>query len=150
MTLEDKRMDNSEIPVGTTVHINPEDIKWRGSGDLISREALKKAIKSYADDQYAENEYLGEYTIMKIIDNVPTVDISETISKFRNTAYLNGFTTGLNKRQQGKWVKVVNKISENETETHWECSECHNPDFRLGEAEFCSFCGTDMQKGVKE
>ena len=45
----------------------------KGHGDLISREALKKSIKSYADDQYAENEYLGEYAIMDIIDNAPAV-----------------------------------------------------------------------------
>ena len=46
------------------------------SDDLISRSALKKAIKSYADDQYAENEYLGECSIMDIIDNAPPVVIN--------------------------------------------------------------------------
>ena len=49
-------------------------LEERSQGDLISRSALQKAIKSYADDQYAENEYLGEYTIMTIIDNAPAVE----------------------------------------------------------------------------
>lgn len=40
---------------------------------LIDADALKKSIKNYADDQYAENEYLGEYAIMNIIDNTPTI-----------------------------------------------------------------------------
>lgn len=51
-------------------------MNWEGvkvEGDLISRSALKKAIKSYADDQYAENEYLGECAIMNIIDNAPAI-----------------------------------------------------------------------------
>lgn len=52
---------------------NGKPYEERPQGDSISREALKKSIKSYADDQYAENEYLGEYAIMDIIDNAPTV-----------------------------------------------------------------------------
>lgn len=40
-------MNSPEIPIGTTAHINPEEIKWGGaSGDLISREALKKDFKA--------------------------------------------------------------------------------------------------------
>lgn len=117
----------------------PEEFRQEDTemnNDLISRSALKKAIKSYADDQYAENEYLGECAIMSIIDKTPAVP----------NEYMRGYEAAEReyKRPQGEWIQVVNKISECETETHWECSECHNPDYRLGEAEFCSFCGAKM------
>lgn len=100
--------------------------------DLISRSALteveKIICKMYLEDLdkfHTCNEYK---LLMSLIDNASTVE----------------------QRPQGEWVKVVNKISECETETHWECSECHNPDFRLGEAEFCSFCGASMKGGTEE
>jgi len=65
----------------------------------IDAEALKKAIKSYADDQYAENEYLGECAIMTIIDNAPTVAVNCKDCD----GYEAGYSAGLNdaKRQKG-------------------------------------------------
>ena len=70
----------------------------------------------------------------------------EYLAYWWNAPYKRG-----DERHPGKWIKITNKISKTETETHWECSECHNPDPRLGEAEFCSFCGAKMLKeGEKE
>ena len=100
------KMNNPEIPVGTTVHINPKDIKWEVKGDLISRSALKKSIKSYADDQYAENEYLGECAIMDIIDNAPTVE-EVSVIEFKEPLPLvkaQKIVKTLSKRSQGDLI----------------------------------------------
>lgn len=58
---------NNAPTVGTTVHINPEAVKWNG-GDLISREALRELEPHYSEDGY---RVFYEYEI----DNAPTVDI---------------------------------------------------------------------------
>lgn len=115
------------------------------NNDLISRSALKKAIKSYADDQYAENEYLGECSIMNIIDNAPTVNISqgEWAKGFHE-----GFKVGsmladaFNERPQGEWIIDGH---------HIHCSRCNeyicNTD-REGNKipdNFCPNCGSDMR-----
>lgn len=75
--------------------------------------------------------------VKQIIDNAPTVDISETISKFRNTAYQNGFTTGLNKRPQGEWGK------------HGECPFCSYIR-KWEEDNFCGNCGARLKGGAEE
>lgn len=69
------------------------------SGDLISRNALIQHTYSAVVDG-VETDIIDASDV----DNAPTVDITETISKFRNTAYQNGFTTGLNKRPQGDLI----------------------------------------------
>jgi len=121
--------------------------------DVISRSALKNAFKAWKtmDDYYHDTDCndipLSE--AFDLIDNAPIV--AYPFEKFRimlcGTCQANMRIEP--DRPQGEWVKVVNKISECETETHWECSECHNPDFRLGEAEFCSFCGASMKGGTE-
>ena len=45
----------------------------KGYGDLIDRDNLRKTMQSYADDQYAENEYLGECSVMSYIDEAPVI-----------------------------------------------------------------------------
>lgn len=92
------------------------------------------------DANELQQEYIKENgKRLLLIDVAPTVEYP-----FYAEAYQTGYEEGKNERPQGEWVKIVNKISETETETRWECSECHNPDYRLGEAEFCSFCGAKM------
>lgn len=59
-------MNNDRLPVGLTTTIKPEDVK-QNSGDLISREALKKAIEPY---RYAICGFEG---ILALIDNAPSV-----------------------------------------------------------------------------
>ena len=63
--------------IGSDVWIAVSDGTPITDGDLISRSALRKQIKSYADDQYAENEYLGECAILEFIDNAPAIGDSE-------------------------------------------------------------------------
>lgn len=82
-------------------------------GDLIGREALKKAIKSYADDQYAENEYLGECAIMTIIDNAPAVaKLQDNLSKDekRLIGEAVNYLLGANLDEENGWSKEDVKI----------------------------------------
>lgn len=123
-------MNNPEIPVGTTVHIEPKDIRWRDNGDLISRSALKKAIKSYADDQYAENEYLGECAIMAIIDNAPTVECVALTEE----AYSDLCLRASRETPKGEWK--LDSLGA-------YCSECGtHPDYS---SNYCPNCGAYMR-----
>jgi hypothetical protein len=65
-------MNNDMLPVGTTVHINPEDIKWEVSGDLISRKDIKDHISElllvYSGEELAD-------AILNAIDNAPSVEM---------------------------------------------------------------------------
>lgn len=61
-------MNNDMLPVGTTLHINPEDIKWEwNDGDLISRSALLKEL-----DECNELVFTCQ-AVKDIINNVATV-----------------------------------------------------------------------------
>jgi len=62
-------------------------------GDLISREALKKAIQ--------DNGYKHYFEIFEIIDNAPTVEIRDNF----DIGYVQGLEDG-QKRPQGEWIPV--------------------------------------------
>jgi hypothetical protein len=141
-------MNNDMIPVGTTVHINPGDIKWEVSGDLISRSALKKSIKSYADDQYAENEYLGEYAIMNIIDNAPTVEYTFE-EAFQKTVCENKLYCPA--RPKGEWKETGYETGAlGITYRQTQCSNCGWEHALPMWWNFCPNCGAKMQKGGAE
>lgn len=120
------------------------------NNDLISREALKKAI--------AEWKYRGFYDkLIEVIDNVPTAlfpltiqivdkvtdeDI-ETLKQLMaddKPQVLNLET----ERPQGEW-----QVSDIPESTLCKCSICN---FNLGaySFNFCPQCGADMRKGGAE
>lgn len=119
-------------------------MNWEGvKGDLISRSALKEAIKSYADDQYAENEYLGECAIIAIIDNAPTVEYTFEAA-FQKTVCDNKLYCP--SRPQGKWIII------DDTEKFIaKCSVCGRiEDSRMiKDYPFCH-CGADMRGNNNE
>lgn len=107
-------------------------------GDLISREALKKAIK--------DNGYSHYFEIFDIIDNAPTV---ETFTKDdMSGAYNEGYACGSreNKRPQGEWIIDGH---------HYKCSQCGktlaimfsetDDDDLIG----CPFCLSKMKGGAE-
>lgn len=122
-----KKMDNDLRYYGNPM--NWENVK----GDLISRSALKKAVRSYADDQYAENEYLGEVAIMNIIDNAPAIEYTFE-EAFQKTVCEQRLYCP-NKRPQGEWKEHYGL---------YVCSECGQI---IGEYKknYCATCGADMR-----
>ena len=68
------------------------------SSDLISREALKKALKEY--------KYCGFYDkVIEIIDNAPTVE----------------------ERPQGEWICITKSTFPQYQPDEYKCSECSGP-----------------------
>ncbi len=110
---------------------------------LIDADTLKKSIKSYADDQYAENEYLGECAIMDIIDNAKTIPILDFKEGYKQ-AIIDGKTNF--SRPQGEWMFL--KANEEQTDGY-ECSVCkatyHTRVPYFSEFNFCPNCGADMR-----
>lgn len=103
------------------------------NNDLISREALKKAIK--------DNGYSHYFEIFDIIDNAPTVE--RVINM-----YPKGEVIVQNTRPQGEWiVEDWTKII--------ECNLCHGQapicitSGEQYESNFCPICGAKMKGGAE-
>ena len=103
------------------------------SNDLISREALKKAIEEY--------KYCGFYDkLIDLIDNAPLVDTYtiEDIQEVRENSLILG--AKLAQKLEGEWLKNANEI--------YKCSLCGafgNPNY----FRFCPNCGAKMKGGAK-
>ena len=116
------------------------------NNDLISREALKKAIKEklgiYIDGTF------NNRLLFDIIDNAPTIEPEKAKESELIKAYTKGFDTGVeavkNERPKGEWIKKqVTPAS-----CTYVCSECGIEEVILG--NFCCWCGADMRKGSAE
>ena len=119
------------------------------NNDLISREALKKAITEHCRSE-AEclNHFWYDENIVALIDNAPTV------AKDYDTGYQDGLEDGLNDiRPQGEW-KLLYKGDESHC-ANYECSICQREIYfdtkteSLTDYPFCH-CGADMRKGGAE
>lgn len=107
-------------------------------GDLISREALKKAIEEVEDnyDGYEPND-LGKFIskVDELIDNAPTVEYP-----FYAEAYQTGYEEGKNDRPQGEWIIVKDeKYGDNV-----KCPFC-GKELAGTDLNFCVKCGADMR-----
>lgn len=111
------------------------------NNDLISREALKKQF-GYTDEWYKGR------TVCAIIDNAPTVEITETeiqevLNKRCMTAVANEYLVALHgERPHGKWIKTQ--------EDRWIypiCSECGYKENVV--TNYCANCGAKMDKEDK-
>jgi len=113
------------------------------NNDLISREALKKALKTEFNNHLL---YLP-IAFRDLIDNAPTVSKEELQKIFYETAekpelkeviaYESGKASA--ERLQGEWV--LNK------DKNPECPFCHHSFTYLG--NFCGNCGAYMKGGAK-
>lgn len=85
------------------------------NNDLISRDALKKAIEEVEDnyDGYEPND-LGRFMnkVDDLIDNAPIVDTSKIEHKVYNEGFKDGVDQGikLSERPQGKWIPVSERL----------------------------------------
>ena len=119
---------------------------------LIDADTLKETLssKDLITWTYEYGDAIPCDWLMSTIDNAPTVDISETISKFRNTAYQNGVTTGLNKRSRGEWIDDDNDLLNfKKCSNCGECAEWLDGGSQLL-SNFCPNCGAALRGYDKE
>ena len=116
------------------------------SGDLISRETLKKAINNdVADngDTYSNDLLVGLDMAYQIIDNAPEVDISGNEYFPYRTAFFNGVEAAKAKygRPQGEWVEGYH-----DGFTTHDCSICgFSKEGTHLQYNFCPNCGAYMK-----
>ena len=126
------------------------------NNDLISREALKKALKDAHINMKLTFDIATFNCVMNTIDNAPTVETSKIEYKAYNDGFKDGVDQGikLSERPQGKWIY---HRAQGEFLPYMECDNCHE-EFLLNmlrPAEFrkvnrfCSNCGADMREGGK-
>ena len=106
------------------------------NGDLISREALKVAIKK----ELPAMSNWGEHFIPMLIDNAPTVEAftKEDMAGAYNEGYACGSRE--NTRPQGEWLEPY------ESHIAQECSICHRQMPAPNWFNFCPNCGAKMRK----
>ena len=109
------------------------------NNDLISREALKEEIRR----EVGENQ-VGVFVakrIFKLIDNVPTVDVSGNEYFPYRTAYFNGVEDGrATARSRGKWNYIQAGMP--------ICPFCGATPHK-NYKNFCPKCGADMRGGAE-
>jgi len=117
------------------------------NNDLISREALKKAIEQgegFSWDSHGKDDLCVR---KKYIDNAPTVEITEeqAIEKLHETGWLIRHDKEMTERPHGEWVLCEDSYFN-------RCSICG--DIWLNEANsdfnFCPNCGADMRQEESE
>ena len=102
------------------------------NNDLISREALKKAL----DDRMINFEDICRDSVFNIIDDTPTVDINKEVWNQSNTLLEKRLT--YLKRPQGEWIEL--------RKYDYKCSICGQS--MMDKWNYCPNCGADMR--VKE
>lgn len=126
------------------------------NGDLISRSALKKALREAHINMELTFGIASYGCVMNIIDKAPTVDTTcPHCDSGYAQGYSDGYLRGKEERPQGKWIyhKAVDYFL-----PCMECNNCHE-EFLLNDLtpayfkkvnHFCSNCGADMRKGSTE
>lgn len=114
------------------------------NNDLISREALKKAIIEHRYDYVEDNFFWTK--LFNIIDNAPTVNLEKR-------SFIEGYKEGCEfgkkcyERPQGEWIKEYKDF---------KCSLCGKIAYSWNDhgtyiqikSDFCPHCGADM-RGAK-
>lgn len=139
----------------------------RPQGDLISREALKEAIKNLYNETRDGIVKFGIEKAYKEIDNAPTVEVPENtvncvLTEFGNCSYnktgcsdceiKNKIRKALNERPQGEWIDE-GLYADYHSEHAYRCKRCgwhiiESPDL-IFENRFCKHCGAEMKGGKK-
>lgn len=132
--------------------------------DLISREALKRALHNFFDGKVIDEPAYVLRDVFSYIDNAPTVnptlkleDITEDDVKRFAMIWQRATSKGLileTDRPRGKWVFV--QYDGNPKIGNWHCSECRQitPVDYFGhsiKSKYCPNCGADMrEEGLNE
>ena len=130
------------------------------NNDLISREALKKALKSNCKPELCHDyntawcEHCCPHNDFEdLIDNAPTVELTETevqevLNKRCITAVANEYLIALHnktERPKGEW-------KDHSDEGYVECPFCGSAttcDDNKDELHYCWNCGADMRGGTE-
>ena len=112
----------------------------RPQGDLISREALKKAIIELNLDN------TSHWSVIHKINNAPAVEVYTKDDMTKE--YLKGYNDckEMTERPQGEWIDVpCERDLLYNTGIKYTCSVCgeHNC---YGHPPFCMYCGADMRE----
>lgn len=115
--------------------------------DLISREALKKALEI---SEKVFNQ--GLTTALDLIQSASTVDTTcPNCDSGYAQGYSDGYLTGKEERPKGKWEWV--QYDANPNIGNWHCSECRyipHGKKEYQKSNFCPNCGADMREGEEE
>lgn len=116
-------------------------------GDLISREALKKACSEMVRGSN-NSDFIpcpSWNNAMELIDNAPTVVTNKIEFKAYNDGFKDGVEQGikLEKRSQGEWGEPF----EENGKTFHECNHCHTSSELMLFDNFCPNCGAEMRNG---
>lgn len=143
-------MNNDMLPARMTANIKPEAIKCKG-GDLINRDALKKALNFVYNCAYIDSRSKEGIAsdIIAEIDNAPAVEClqfnifcenadEQAIADMR--AELKRVLNEI--RPEGEWI--------DDSPTSWKCSCCGYGVNRWNNTPFCPNCGIKVQHTEKE
>lgn len=107
------------------------------NNDLISREALRKALHNFFDGKVIDEPAYILRDVFCHIDNAPTVDIPTELCK--GCRFLKDCETCEDKiRPQGEWKPIS---------FQFECNLCEC--FCAYKANFCPNCGAKMKGGAE-
>lgn len=132
-------------------------------GDLISREALKKAITEHCrNETECLNHFWYDENIIALIDNAPTVAdhsrelVQKSLELGRNVGFFEGKTETAKEQaraKQGKWIpneETYTDLSGTiETYTRFKCDQCLQGQ-NFGPYPFCPWCGSKMTPEISE
>lgn len=133
------------------------------NNDLISREALKKALIEAHINRVLTFDIATFNCVMSTIDNAPTVEpfepdyVGAERLKARQRGYADGYRNGMEigktlnpKIKQGKWIEVpVKRDILYPNGIKYVCSACKR-DNCYGKPLFCMWCGADMREDSDE
>ena len=127
-------------------------LEERPQGDLISREALKKAIEQIAQDYVDDNFFWAK--LFDLIDNAPTVEANSIIDGLNNEIddlsenlawYINERNRLLKERRpQGEWIIVKDK----KWGDNVKCPFCEK-ELAGTDLNFCCKCGARLTGSEK-
>lgn len=125
------------------------------NNDLISRDALKKAIKELSNDNpsyWNSCDVVDREKVLDEIDNAPTV-----LYDNYSMGYQDGVKKVLSERPQGEWeeshiLSCGNILRMGENVIEHKCKNCGRWSIkwvRTKPDNFCSNCGADMKGGAE-
>lgn len=135
-------------------HLRPQDFDNNGDiipmackeekGDLISREALKKAFKNKGEGVFKLSR------VNDIIDNAPTVELFCSYLSDGEVRQPCVESPCKHERPQGEWV-VVGRAAYGYVDIECPCCKYLREDIQAdSKPNFCESCGADMRKGGAE